>query len=205
MDKNTALQLDAGAFQSAFAAATGKTLQYITFSNLSGLSGNLYYDYVSPGSVGTPVTNSSSSFYVQTAPYLARVAFVPAQDFTGQVSIYFYGYSKEGWGYFCKLVITVLDSPGGIVTYNLNENSYVQLSGNEFSSEFIGVTGSVLSYVIFTPPKAPAARVLSVRPRNKKGDGGHGDGEILRRQKPRSFRPDVRAGKGLYRNGRHSV
>lgn len=152
-DKNSVLYLDAVAFQSSFAAATGKTLHYITFSNLSGLSGHLYYDYVSPGNVGTLVTNSNSSFYILTAPYLARVAFVPAQDFTGQVPIYFNGYSKEGWGYYCKLVISVLDSPGGVLTYHLTENSYVQLSGNEFSHEFISVTGSVLSYVTFTPPK----------------------------------------------------
>jgi len=169
-DKNTALQLDARAFQSAFAAATGKTLQYITFSNLSGLSGNLYYDYVSPGNVGTLVTNSNSTFYIQTAPYLARVAFMPAQDFTGQVSIYFNGYSKEGWGYYCKLVITVLDSPGGIVTYNLTENSYIQLSGNEFSNEFISVTGSILSYVTFTPPKGANGTLLyQYNPETKKG------------------------------------
>jgi hypothetical protein len=50
--------------------------------------------------------------------------------------------------------IIVVDSPAGIVSYKLTQNGSATLSGKDFSDEFVGVTGSILSYVNITPPAA---------------------------------------------------
>jgi hypothetical protein len=153
-DKNQPLQLDAAAFSASYKAATGKTLSHVVFYIPTSFSsyGRLYYDYQSYGGSETAVT-SGNAYYTLSAPFLSLVTFVPAKDYTGTFSLGFRGYTSDG-AYEGKVNITVSDSPGGIVTYSLAQNKTVTLSGDDFSNEFIHVTGSVLSYVTFTPPQA---------------------------------------------------
>lgn len=150
-DKNEPLYLDAASFSSAFKAATGEELSHITFTGLSSVRGTLYYDYESNNSYKNVVTNGSI-YYAHKAPYLSLVAFVPAKGYTGEVTIGYRGYDKNGNAYSGKLIINVVNSPGGNVSYSLVKNSYIRLSGNDFSNEFITVTGSVLSTVTFKLP-----------------------------------------------------
>ncbi|SHI21537.1 S-layer homology domain-containing protein [Sporobacter termitidis DSM 10068] len=152
-DKNSFLPLDASAFQSSFLAATGKDLTYVTFSLPSSTYGTLYYNYTAPGRYSS-LAASGSAYYTHSAPYLSMVTFVPAHDVTGYVPIYFTGYTSTGAAYSGKLIVSVLDSPGGIVNYSLNENGYIALSGRDFSTEFLHVTGTPLSYITFTLPAA---------------------------------------------------
>ena len=152
-DKNAPLQFDAGAFQSSFQSATGKTLSRVSFTLPYAAEGTLVYNCDAQGLGGTPVS-SGGAYFVYSSPYLSLVSFVPAADFTGAVTVAFTGYSADGATYSGKAVITVVDSAAGIVTYTLNENGTVMLSGEDFSKEFIAVTGSLLSYVSFTPPPA---------------------------------------------------
>jgi hypothetical protein len=152
-DKNQPLPLDAAAFSACFQAATGKPLSYVRLSVPHTSYGHLYYDYqVNGQSSGT--ISGSTVFYAYEAPYLSLVTYVPAKDYTGSFSISFTGYTEQGSAYYGKINVTVTDSPGGIVTYSMAQNSLVRLSGNDFSNEFIGVTGSVLNTVSFTPPTA---------------------------------------------------
>jgi hypothetical protein len=152
-DKNEPLQLDAAGFSSAFKAATGEDLSHITFTSLSSVRGTLYYDFESNNSYKN-VVSSGSVYYARKAPYISLVTFVPVKGYTGEVTIGYRGYDKNGNSYSGKLIINVVDSPGGIVSYSLVKNSFIRLSGNDFSNEFITVTGSVLSTVTFKlPPK----------------------------------------------------
>ncbi len=158
-DKNSALHLDAKDFQTAFFNATGKSLSYISFPTLPSTSlGTLYYDVALSGEYESLVQSSHYYDYivhkynVLASPYISLVSFVPYHNFTGTVSISFTGYVDSNTHYDGKLVIFVVDSPAGIVSYPVKENGIATLSGADFSKEFIGVTGSVLSYVTFTPP-----------------------------------------------------
>jgi hypothetical protein len=159
MDKNSTLPLDAGTFQASFLAATGKALSSVSFTLPSATLGRLYYDYISEGNPGTLMA-SGGSYSVFTSPYLSHVTFVPATDVTGNVIISFTGYpSGSSIGIPCRLIITVVNSPGGIVSYSLTENSSVTLSGSQFSDEFVRVTGSVLSYINITPPPTASGKL----------------------------------------------
>lgn len=150
-DKNAPLHFDAATFQSSFSAAIGAPLSYMTIVPPASSYGMLYYNYAATGAYEGTVS-AGTVYKVSTAPYLSLITFVPANDYTGTVPIYFIGYTASGVGYSCKLNITVLDSQAGIVSYSLKENSTAAISGKDFTSEFVAVTGSILSYVTFTPP-----------------------------------------------------
>lgn len=151
VDKNDSLQLDAADFLSAFSDATGDSLSYVKFTLPSTSRGKLYYDYTSSSDYDSAVS-SSTKYYVYSSRYLSYVSFVPHSDYTGTVTVYFTGYDSDGDSRSGKLIIFVVDSPAGIVSYTSAINGAVVLSGGDFSDEFISVTGSVLSYVQFTPP-----------------------------------------------------
>ena len=152
-DKNTPLQFDAGDFQSAFQAATGVSLHRVVFILPPASSGTLYYKSDALGRGGTAVA-PGSVYYVTSSPYLSQVSFVPALNFTGTVPITFSGITAGGVPYTGKVIVSVVDSAGGVVTYTVTENGTVALSGADFSGEFLAVTGSLLSFVTFTPPQA---------------------------------------------------
>ncbi|MGI5936586.1 MAG: S-layer homology domain-containing protein [Oscillospiraceae bacterium] len=153
VDKNSEVQLDGADFAAAFLDSTGKELSYVVFSLPSSSYGRLYYNYESPTSYESTVS-SSKKYYVYSSPYVSYVTFVPYEDYTGTVTVNYTAYNSSGSRYSGKLVILVVDSPAGIVSYNSKVNGYVQLSGEDFAREFISVTGSVLSYVQFTAPPA---------------------------------------------------
>jgi len=152
-DKNAAVRFDAADFSTAFLNATGDSLSYVKFSLPSSSCGKLYYDYSSSSSYDATVS-ASTKYYVYSSSYLSYVSFVPHADYTGTVTIGFTGYTSSGSGYSGKLIIFVVDSPAGIVSYTTMVNGTVALSANDFADEFISVTGSVLSYVVITPPAA---------------------------------------------------
>ena len=150
-DKNSDVQLDAADFSQAFLNATGQELYSVRFTLPSSSYGRLYYDYVSSSNYDSTVS-SSKKYYVYSSPYLSYISFVPSDDVTGKIVISFKGYSEDGDEYGGKLILLVVDSPAGIVSYTSKVNGITMLSGDDFADEFIGVTGSVLSYIQFTLP-----------------------------------------------------
>jgi len=158
-DKNADIQLDAADFSDAFLNATGKTLSSVKFTLPSASYGRLYYGE-SPFAGPRTALSASEKYSVHSSPYLSYVSFVPHADYTGSVVINFTAYSKEGVGYAGKLVVLVVDSPAGIVYYSAKAGETVRLSGADFAEEFISVTGSVLSYVQFTPPPKDKGTLL---------------------------------------------
>ncbi|MGE4484045.1 MAG: S-layer homology domain-containing protein [Oscillospiraceae bacterium] len=151
IDKNQNLQLDAADFADAFLNATGESLSYVKFTLPYSSCGKLYYDYISSSDYDSTVS-SYKKYCVYASPYLSYVTFVPRDDYTGAITINFKGYTSDNVGYSGKFVIFAVDSPAGIVSYTTKLNGATQLSGDDFADEFISVTGSVLSYIVFTPP-----------------------------------------------------
>lgn len=153
-DKNTPVQFDARDFQNAFLTATGKPLSYVRFSLPASSNGYLCYNYHLSGDYDSSVTYGSR-YYVNTSQYLSYVTFVPAEDVTGRVVVNYTGFSENAYdygGYEGKLYIDIVDSPAGIVQYSVRENGSVTLLADDFSEEFISVTGALLSHVTFAPP-----------------------------------------------------
>ncbi len=152
-DKNSAVQVDAADFSKAFLKATGQTLSYVYFTLPETSHGKLYYDYVSETNYESTVS-SSRKYYVYSEPYLSYVSFVPYKNYTGIGTVTYTAYDKSGNSYTGRMNITVVDSPAGIVQYSSKINDITNFTGGDFADEFISVTGSVLSYVQFTTPKA---------------------------------------------------
>jgi hypothetical protein len=152
-DKNAPVQFDAADFAQAFLDATGESLSYVKFTLPSSSCGKLYYDYTSSSDYDSTVS-SSSKYHVYSSLYLSYVTFVPKNDYTGSVAIRFQGYDSDGDSYSGKVIIFVVDSPAGIVSYTSAPGGIAALSAEDFADEFISVTGSVLSYVVFTPPSS---------------------------------------------------
>jgi hypothetical protein len=159
-DKNSALQVDAADFNTSFQNATGRGLYYVKFSLPSTSTGKLYYNYTSSYNYDSTVS-SSQKYYVLSSPYLSYVSFVPREDYTGTVIISYTAYDESGGAYSGKLIIFVVDSPAGIVSYTSAVNGFVCLDGDDFADEFISVTGSVLSYVKFTLPASTSGALYS--------------------------------------------
>jgi hypothetical protein len=167
-DKNAPLDLDAEMFRSAFKTATGKELESIQFTSTS-TSARLYTGYIAPGQYGSVVT-TGTRLYMYASPLLSRSTFVPNSEFTGSVTYHYYARSDKNDGFYGKLVVFVVESEGGNVSYSVNTNGYVRLDAADFSSAFTAATGSLLSYVTFTPPaKTVGTLYESFNPATGKG------------------------------------
>ncbi len=160
IDKNDWVRVDAADFSKPFQESTGKALSYVRFTLPSTSYGNLYYNYISSSNYESAVS-SSTSYYVYSSSYLSYVSFSAANNYTGTVVISYTGYGVDGIGYSGKLIIFIVDSPAGIVSYTCKENGIAALNGSDFSSQFISVTGSVMSYVLLTPPAATVGVLYS--------------------------------------------
>jgi len=153
IDKNDWIRIDAVDFTKVFQNSTGTALSYVRFGIPSTTYGNLYYNYVSASNYDSTVS-SSTNYYVYSASYLSYVAFASTNNYTGTVVISYTGYNAQGTGYSGKLIVFIVDSPAGIVSCTCKENGSIPIPGATIASEFISITGSLMSYMAITPPAA---------------------------------------------------
>ena len=154
-DENEAVTLDDSDFSDAFEAATDETLSYVKFTLPSSTYGKLYYDYTSSSSYDSKVT-ASKKYYASESPYLSDVSFVPADDYSGTVSVAYTGYSTDGT--VCtgilKITVSADDSTAENITYSTDQNEAITLDDSDFSDAFEAATDETLSYVKFTLPSS---------------------------------------------------
>lgn len=153
--KNTAVTFKANDIVSAFYSKTGSELSYVFFTLPPSSAGTLYYGYTSVFNQST--VSSSTPYFVGTAPYLDYVTFVPANNYTGTVTISYTGYDSNGnpaTGYIEINVGTDGSSSIGSVTLTTDKNTAVALKSNDIASAFFNATGTKLSYIQFSPPQS---------------------------------------------------
>ena len=97
---------DAAAFNKVSLERNGYSLSYIYLSLPAALEGTLYYDYSGSGSSATPVSDTTR-YYRSSSPQISKITFVPAQGFTGTVSIPYTGYDTDGRRFTGTVEITV--------------------------------------------------------------------------------------------------
>ena len=109
-----------------YKAATGKDLDYLTFSSVSASSGKLFYNFSNILN-STPVT-TKYEFYVDptgTQMYLDKVAFVPRAGLYGEVSIKYTGYDVNGKNsYEGKITFKVTQKTKSAVFSDVTATSY---------------------------------------------------------------------------------
>ena len=134
-------------------AKTGREISYITFTQPSSSQGVLYYNY-SPTAPYSPEVNSGTKYYRTNNPYLDKVTFVPAEDYTGTVTIP-YLCTTAGGTHSGTVTILVYAAPGsdvGKVQYTVASGSYVELNDSDLNNVCWDLNGTSLNYVYFTQP-----------------------------------------------------
>ena len=139
----------------------GYSLNYIYLDLPASLEGTLYYDYSGSGSYASRVSDTTR-YYRSSSPQISRITFVPAQGFTGTVSIPYTGYDRDGGRFTGTVRITVGSTYGtDVVRYTIPQNGYVRFNGDDFNDACFAITGERLNYVRFDLPAARRGTLYS--------------------------------------------
>ncbi|MCM1441089.1 MAG: S-layer homology domain-containing protein [Roseburia sp.] len=129
-------------------------LSYLTSLSVPTSQGVLYYDYVSPDNHGYGV-GSAERYYLSPSAGsrgLGDVTFVPAAGFTGQASITYTGYDRNGRSYSGTVRVSV--SGGSDVEYTSVLGEPVLFDPDDFNDVYRAKTGRDVRYVSFALPDA---------------------------------------------------
>ncbi|WP_312637207.1 S-layer homology domain-containing protein [Oscillibacter sp.] len=139
-------------FSAVCQAATGHELQYVTFSLPSTSKGTLFYKY--NGSDLDNKVTSGTAYYRSKSPLLSDVTFVPADGYSGTLSISYTGRDTNGNSFGGSVSITVSTSAGsrGNIQYSTSKNRSARFNASDFNSLCEDVLGVRLQYVRFTLP-----------------------------------------------------
>ena len=109
-----------------YKAATGKDLDYLTFSSVSASTGKLFYNFSNV--LNSTLVTSKYEFYVEptgTQMDLDKVAFVPRAGLYGEVSIKYTGYDVNGKNsYEGKITFKVTQKTKSAVFSDVTATSY---------------------------------------------------------------------------------
>ena len=146
-----------GDFQSVCRSAAGGALDYVTFSRPAASKGVLYAAFDARAGRGTELRDRDACYDSPARGQIGldTVAFVPAKDYEGAVSIPFTGRSTAGRSFSGTVEITVGSGRRGDVTYKVSVNGSVALDDADFSDLSRELTKSPLESIRF--PDLPAA------------------------------------------------
>ncbi|MGN8969008.1 S-layer homology domain-containing protein [Intestinimonas sp. HCP28S3_D6] len=147
------LTLADGDFNDLSKNVTGYALDYVRFTLPASSKGTLYYNYTSSGGYDSRVTESQS-YYRSSSPYLRRVTFVAASDYTGTVSLSFTAWDIKGNQFSGTVSISVGKVGKGDIRYSAYEGGRVTFDDSDFNALCRDLTGSTLKYVRFTLPSS---------------------------------------------------
>lgn len=143
-------------FNTASKDATGKTLDYITFSSLpSSSTGKLYYKYKKSAE---EKIEKSTEYYYGSKPAISDITFVPHKDFSGTATISYKGYDTNGKSFTGDIKIKVSgNSDKSTVFYSVDSKSVVGFEEKDFNTVSKAKNSRTLDYVKFTAlPKSSA-------------------------------------------------
>lgn len=144
------MELTAKAFKDICQVKTGRSASYVTFTQPSGNKGTLYYNY-SPGQWSQKV-DGTTKYYLSSTPLLEKVTFVPAEGFTGAVTVPYRCTDTTGGSYSGTMTINVYASSGsaaGGVEYTTGINQRVTLDPADFNEVCQDQNERTLRYICF--------------------------------------------------------
>jgi len=154
-DEDEEITFDDDDFDEVCNDATDEDLDYVKFTLPSSSKGVLYYNYTSSSSYGSKVS-VSTKYYLSSSPYLSKVTFVPAEGYTGTVSISYTGYNDDGDSFSGIVKITVGDDADAAdtITYTTDEDEEITFDDDDFDEVCNDATDENLDYVKFTLPSS---------------------------------------------------
>lgn len=164
--KNDTLELDAGDFNSFFkkSSSTSGSLDYIVFDRLpSSANGALYFKYDKNSNRNEEVTRNTR-YYDRSSPAIDDITFVPADGYTGTVTIPFTAYgSGSNNNVSGTLSIKVGKKGDTDILYTTDKNTPVQVNIRDFNQFCEDATGDTrVDYVTFTLPSSSRGTLYGV-------------------------------------------
>ncbi len=148
--KNRSVNFNASDFNSYCRDESGNNVNYVRFTSLPSSSrGTLYYKYSNSSS---SKVSTSTSYYRSSSAYLDDITFVPANNYTGTVTIPFNAYDTSGRRISGDVVITVgndSSSDSGDISYDTAKGRAVNFSVSDFNRFSNDETGYNLNYIRF--------------------------------------------------------
>lgn len=136
---------------------TGRSISYLTFDQPRSYQGALYYDYSTAAPFSQQV-RSDTRYYVTSNPSLDRISFVPADGFTGTVTVPYRCTDSSGGTYNGRVTIQVSAANGSTgstdVSYTTSVGRSVSFKPKDFNAASIDYNGASLDYVKFDLPAA---------------------------------------------------
>ena len=182
-----AVLFDRADFQAVCKSAVGGTLDYVTFTLPAASKGTLYHDYDSRAGKGESLRAKDPCCYSpgRREIGLDTVAFLPAKDFEGAVSIPFSGRSTAGKS-FSGTVSVAVGAEKGDISCKAAVNGAAELDARDFYDLCRSAVGGTLDYVTFTLPAASKGTLYYDY------DSRAGKGEALRAKDPCCYKPGRR-------------
>ncbi len=178
-------RFQAADFEEVCWARTGRGLDYVTFNLPSSAYGTLYYKYV--GGYGERV-DSGTRYRSSGVNHLDNVSFVPAQGYSGTITVSYRAYPQGGSAFVGQVTIKVTSQAGqGLVNYTGSKRAPVYFQANDFNMACYNATNEMLSYVRFQLPPSSEGTLYY----NYYSGGG--------------YNTPVSAGTNYYRSGMPSV
>ena len=168
-----ALEFMAEDFSAVCLSRNGRSVKYLTFEQPSSGRGTLYYRY-SPAANFSQQVNSSTYYYTSSSPNVNEIAFVPAEGYTGTVTIPYTCVDSGGASYRGKVSISVYAAGGGNhgdVTYRTGVDEAVTLDAADFNAACNASNDANLNYIYFDALPRSGEGVLYY---NYTGTGNYG-------------------------------
>lgn len=144
------LTLSAREFRDICQLKTSRNASYVTFTQPSGNRGTLYYNYT-PGQY-SPKVDSTTRYYLNSSPSLEDVTFVPAEGFTGTVTVPYRCTDTTGGSYSGTMTINIYSADGeasGGVEYTTGINQRLTLNAADFNDACAEINDRSLNYLYF--------------------------------------------------------
>ncbi len=145
--KNQPVDFSASDFNDACRRINDATLNYVRFTSLpSSSAGTLYYGYSSSSSPGSRAS-TSTDYHRSGSPSLSSLTFVPADGYSGTVTIPFTGYDNDAARFNGDVTITIGSGSSRTISYSVATGRSVRFDAADFNSACRSATGDALDYI----------------------------------------------------------
>ena len=127
------------------------TLDYVKFDLPSSSRGVLWYDY--GGSKEEKVSASVKYKYDESTNSLDKVSFIADDEYSGTVTIGYYGWDDNGDDYTGDIVITVKEG-AKVISYSVDSDETITFNDRDFNDACQDLNDKDLDYVKFTLPSS---------------------------------------------------
>ena len=159
VSQGSLVNFNADDFNTYSQTLTGQSPRYVRFTLPASSQGTLYYDYNQSGSSNK--VSASTNYYRTSSPYLNRVSFVPASNFTGTVSIPFTGWTTSDTRFTGTVSVKVTSSLSSAILYTTSYQP-VTFRDADFRSDCSARGMGTLNSVQFTSlPSSSAGHLYS--------------------------------------------